>query len=153
MLPRKKRQPQRLVWKGGRIGGSPNRTMEGWARICRDAFCCNRLSSCLRRMRWSWTGQSGSGSYLSALTVGNSLLSQETAALLKYAQHPIASHFLDAALTSPSVPLKYRRRLISSFLGHFTSLAQDRLGSRVADTIWATADGYMRVSIEDNNSE
>ncbi|CAD6571315.1 MAG: Nucleolar protein 9 [Tremellales sp. Tagirdzhanova-0007] len=76
-----------------------------------------------------------------------SLLSQDKVTLIGYAQNPIASHFLDAALTSPSVPMKYRRRLISSFLGNYSLLAQDRLGSRVSDTIWAVSDGYMREKI------
>lgn len=82
-----------------------------------------------------------------------SLLAQDVNTLLGYACHPIASHFLDAALTSPAVPLKYRRRLISSFMGQFSTMLQDRLGSRVADTIWATADGYMRVSLRGHSWE
>jgi nucleolar protein 9 len=77
----------------------------------------------------------------------DSLLAQEVSTLLEYAKHSIASHFLDAALTSPSVLLRYRRQLISTFLGHYAELAQDRVGSRVADTIWAAADGYMREKI------
>ena len=77
----------------------------------------------------------------------HSLLSQHPSTLLAYAQNSVASHFLDAALTATSVPLKYRRKVITSFLGLLSQLAQDRLGSRVADTIWAGADGYMKVSL------
>jgi nucleolar protein 9 len=76
----------------------------------------------------------------------NSLLAQPAETLLEYASSTIASHFLDCVLTSEAVPPKHRRRLISAFLGHYRELAQDRMGSRVADTIWAKADGFMKVS-------
>ncbi|ORY23217.1 hypothetical protein BCR39DRAFT_549823 [Naematelia encephala] len=32
-------------------------------------------------------------------------------------------------------------------MGHYHTLAMDRMGSRVADTIWAASDGYMKEKI------
>lgn len=77
----------------------------------------------------------------------DSLLSQSSDTLLSYAASPIASRLLDKVLTAPAVQAKYRRRLMLSFMGQYEVLAQDRLGSRVADTVWATADGFMREKI------
>ncbi|GMK58968.1 hypothetical protein CspeluHIS016_0604100 [Cutaneotrichosporon spelunceum] len=76
----------------------------------------------------------------------DSLLSQPPATLLGYASSPVASHLLDRVFTA-AVPAKYRRRLMLSFMGQYEVLAQDRLGSRVADTVWAAADGFMREKI------
>jgi nucleolar protein 9 len=76
-----------------------------------------------------------------------SLLAQDVSLLLEYASSPVASHFLDAVLSSPAVSPKYRRKLLSAFMGHYRELAEDRMGSRVADTIWAKADGFMKVSL------
>jgi len=67
--------------------------------------------------------------------------------LLEYASSPIASHLLDAVLTSETVSPKHRRRLVAAFLGHYKTMAEDRMGSRVADTIWAKADGFMKVCL------
>lgn len=76
-----------------------------------------------------------------------SVLAQDVSLLLEYASSPIASHMLDAILTSPAVSPKYRRKLLMAFMGHYKELAEDRLGSRVADTIWAKADGFMKASL------
>lgn len=89
---------------------------------------------------------------LVALPTGNvpvldSLFAQPTDTLLSYAKSPIASHLLDKVLTSAAVPAKYRRKLYLAFVGRYAELADDRLGSRVADTVWDTADGFMREKI------
>ncbi|KAK4689724.1 nucleolar protein 9, partial [Tremellales sp. Uapishka_1] len=76
-----------------------------------------------------------------------SLLKQDATTLMAYAHHSIASHLLDKVLTAPTVPIKYKRRLINLFMGQFRQLAEDRMGSRVADTIWDKADGFMREKI------
>lgn len=69
--------------------------------------------------------------------------------LLVMAFSPISSHILDAALTSPNVDFKWRRKLLMAFMGHYLELAQDKLGSRVADTIWdRAADGFTKVSLK-----
>lgn len=76
-----------------------------------------------------------------------SLFAQPINALLAYASSPIASRLLDRVLLSANVPPKYKRKLPLAFVGHYLELASDRLGSRVADTIWATADGFLREKI------
>jgi hypothetical protein len=63
-----------------------------------------------------------------------------------YATNPISSRFLDAILTQPAVPSKYKRALMNKFMGRYKFLVEDRLGSRVGDTIWDHADGFMKVS-------
>jgi nucleolar protein 9 len=75
----------------------------------------------------------------------SSLLSQPVTTLLAYAKSPIASHLLDLVLTHSAVHPKYRRKLILAFLGKYRDLAEDRMGSRVADTIWDVADGFLKV--------
>ncbi|KAJ9125324.1 hypothetical protein QFC22_000281 [Naganishia vaughanmartiniae] len=81
-------------------------------------------------------------------TVLDSLSSLSAEELLAMAFSPISSHILDAALTSPGVEFKWRRKLLIAFMGHYLELAQDKLGSRVADTIWdRAADGFTREKI------
>ena len=66
------------------------------------------------------------------------------------ATSPISSHILDAALTNATVEFKWRRKLLMAFMGHYLELASDKLGSRVADTIWdRAADGFTKVRIAD----
>jgi nucleolar protein 9 len=50
-------------------------------------------------------------------------------------------------LTSPGVLPKFRRKLLLALIGSFPALAADKLGSRVADTAWAAADGFMKEKI------
>ena len=52
---------------------------------------------------------------------------------------------LDVALESSTVPLRSRKRLITSFIGQFHLLADDRIGSRVADRCLKAADPYLKV--------
>jgi nucleolar protein 9 len=62
-----------------------------------------------------------------------------------YATSPISSRFLDAVLTQAAVPSKYKRMLMNGFMGRYKFLVEDRMGSRVGDTIWDHADGFMKV--------
>ena len=66
---------------------------------------------------------------------------------MAYATNPIASRFLDAVLTAPieTVAPKWRKKLMMAFMGSYRELVQDRIGSRVGDTIWDVADGFMKV--------
>jgi nucleolar protein 9 len=75
------------------------------------------------------------------------LIDQETSTLVTYATNPIASRLLDIVLTSPSVPTKFRRRLISTLTPHLEDLLADKIGSRVAERIWESADGYTKEKI------
>lgn len=77
----------------------------------------------------------------------DSLVSIPMDMLLKYTSHPVASRVVDAALDSASVKPRDRRRLLMHFLGSYHHLADDRLGSRVADHCWAAADVYLKVRL------
>nr|ODO02798.1 hypothetical protein L204_01539 [Cryptococcus depauperatus CBS 7855] len=77
----------------------------------------------------------------------NSLTSLPTETLLAYAKSPIASRFLDRVFIESTVPLKYRKKLMLVFMKSYKELVQDKLGSRVVDTIWEKADGYMKEKI------
>ncbi|KAM6297249.1 nucleolar protein 9-like [Podargus strigoides] len=57
------------------------------------------------------------------------------------------SHVWDALLTSPTVPPRARRRLLRKLKGHLVSLACHRNGSRVLDTVWASASTPARTDI------
>lgn len=145
MRMRKRLQLQRLDMKGGRTVGRLKRKNQTSRQICRAVFYYKEWSAYRTVMRLFWIG----GSFLHQLACQSdySVLSQNISLLLEYASSPIASHFLDSILTSPAVSPKYRRKLLSAFLGHYKTLAEDRLGSRVADTIWAKADGFMKVCL------
>lgn len=67
--------------------------------------------------------------------------------LLNYARNSTTSHVFDAALDSPTVTIKQRRQLILRLLEYMHLLADDRIGSRVVDKCWATADIYLKVSV------
>lgn len=75
-----------------------------------------------------------------------SLASLPMEEVLALAHHPTSSRVLDVVLESPTVPPKARRRLITSFIGHFHTLVDDRIGSRVGDRCWDVSDPYLRVS-------
>jgi nucleolar protein 9 len=70
-----------------------------------------------------------------------SLSPEEVIAL---AHHPASSRVLDVYLESQTVPFKAKRQLVMSIIGHFHILADDRIGSRVADRCWAFADPYLK---------
>lgn len=74
-----------------------------------------------------------------------SLASLSLEDVMALAHHPTSSRVLDVVLESPTVPPRARRRLITSFIGHFHTLVDDRIGSRVGDRCWDTADPYLRV--------
>lgn len=56
-----------------------------------------------------------------------------------------ASRVLDVVLQSPSVPMKEKRKFVMNFIGHYHTLVDERIGSRVGDNCWAFADPYLRV--------
>jgi len=51
---------------------------------------------------------------------------------------------LDVLLTSPTTPPRALRSFIMSLLGHFHTIADDRIGSRVAERCFASADVYLK---------
>ncbi|GAA6032999.1 hypothetical protein JCM8097_000091 [Rhodosporidiobolus ruineniae] len=58
-----------------------------------------------------------------------------------------SSRVFDALLTSPTTPPRALRSFILSLIGHFPELADDRIGSRVAERAFATADPFLKDKI------
>ncbi|KZW04403.1 ARM repeat-containing protein [Exidia glandulosa HHB12029] len=77
--------------------------------------------------------------------VADSLLALEPSDLLDLAHHPVSSRVLDEAFSSPSHVL--RKKLVGKYIGHFHTLADDRIGSRVAERAWAAADTYLKEKV------
>ncbi|KAJ3571667.1 hypothetical protein NP233_g3597 [Leucocoprinus birnbaumii] len=66
---------------------------------------------------------------------------------IQLAQHSISSRIYDAVLSSATISSKSKRAFVMSFTGHYHQLADDRLGSRVADRCWDFADTYLKEKI------
>ncbi|KWU45137.1 hypothetical protein RHOSPDRAFT_28944 [Rhodotorula sp. JG-1b] len=67
--------------------------------------------------------------------------------LLAISRSATSSRVLDVLLTSPTVPPRGLRTFIMSLLGHYAVLADDRIGSRVAERCFASADVYLKDKI------
>lgn len=74
-----------------------------------------------------------------------SLVTVPVTYLLTLATNPISSRVLDKALSASSVAGKYKRKLIQRFMGHYHVLADDRIGSHVAERAWESADPFLKV--------
>ncbi|KAI6035570.1 armadillo-type protein [Pisolithus orientalis] len=81
------------------------------------------------------------------LTVVDSIGSLSVQDLLVLSHNATSSRILDAMLESPTVPFQAKRRLVTSMIGHYHELVDDRIGSRVGDRFWAFADPYLREKI------
>jgi len=81
-------------------------------------------------------------------SVTTSLLAMPIARLIVLASDPMASRVIDAFLEeeNKAVPYKDRRNFLRNLIGHYQTLADDRIGSRVAERCWAVADPFLRVS-------
>jgi len=77
----------------------------------------------------------------------DSILQLAFPVLQGYSRDPTSSRVLDALLSSPAVTAASRRKFLMSLLGHYHELADDRIGSRVAERCWATADVYLKDKI------
>lgn len=67
--------------------------------------------------------------------------------LLAISRSATSSRVLDVLLTASTVPPRALRTFILSLLGHFHTLADDRIGSRVAERCFASADVYLKDKI------
>ncbi|GAA5865536.1 hypothetical protein JCM3774_002043 [Rhodotorula dairenensis] len=67
--------------------------------------------------------------------------------LLAMTRSATSSRVFDVLLTSPTVPPRGLRTFIMSLLGHYAVLADDRIGSRVAERCFASADVYLKDKI------
>lgn len=75
-----------------------------------------------------------------------SLLALEPSALLAFACHPTSSRVIDAVFESSSaVSLRSKKKVVNTFVDQTYLLIDDRVGSRVADRLWAAADPYLKV--------
>lgn len=79
--------------------------------------------------------------------VVKSLIAMPIPRLIVLASDPMASRVIDAFLDeeNKAVPYKDRRTFLRNLIGHYTTLADDRIGSRVAERCWAVADPFLRV--------
>lgn len=68
--------------------------------------------------------------------------------VIRIAHNATSSRILDVLFESPTVPFKAKRRFVMSLIGHYHSLVDDRVGSRIVDRCWAFADPYLRVRVE-----
>lgn len=60
---------------------------------------------------------------------------------------PTSSRVLDSFLSSSTTPPSALRKFLMSLLGHYHTLADDRIGSRVVERCWAVADVYLKDKI------
>ncbi|GAA6021920.1 hypothetical protein JCM10207_002600 [Rhodosporidiobolus poonsookiae] len=67
--------------------------------------------------------------------------------LLPLTRSATSSRIFDALLTSPTTPPRALRAFILSLIGHFPQLADDRIGSRIAERAFATADPFLKDKI------
>jgi len=77
----------------------------------------------------------------------DSLTSLPVTELINLSRNSISSRVLDEFLDSKTVPQKAKRKFLLSLIGHYHELADDRIGSRVADRCWASADPYLKEKI------
>ncbi|KAG0150302.1 hypothetical protein CROQUDRAFT_38451 [Cronartium quercuum f. sp. fusiforme G11] len=80
-------------------------------------------------------------------SIVNGLLALPLSVTICLSRDPIASRALDIILESSTVPPISRRQFITRFIGHYHRLADDRVGSRVAELCWAVADVYTKEKI------
>ncbi|KAF8556263.1 ARM repeat-containing protein [Imleria badia] len=67
--------------------------------------------------------------------------------VVRIAHNATSSRVLDVLFESPTVSFKAKRRFVMSLIGHYHSLVDDRIGSRIGDRCWAFADTYLREKI------
>ncbi|KAK4046586.1 Nucleolar protein 9 [Microbotryomycetes sp. JL201] len=67
--------------------------------------------------------------------------------ILPMTRDATASRVIDSLLTSTSTPPRARRAFLQSLIGHYHTIADDRIGSRVAERCWSTADAYLKDKI------
>ena len=142
----RRRQLQLLpAVRHGRTGAMLDKRKVDSSRTSRAVCCYNRSSRYQHRDPSLFL--TGEYSSRKPLTLANlSLLAQDAETLLGYGTSPIGSRLLDAVLEAPSVPMKYKRKLMIAFVSHYTTLATDRIGSRVVERLWDGADLYLKVS-------
>lgn len=59
----------------------------------------------------------------------------------------VASRFMEALFTSNEVGLKIKRKIMMTFVGHYTRLASNKNGGHIVDAIWKLADVDLKTKI------
>jgi nucleolar protein 9 len=67
--------------------------------------------------------------------------------IISLTRDPTSSRILDVLLTSPSTTPLQRRAFLLSLIGHYHTIADDRLGSRIAERCWESADVFLKEKI------
>lgn len=67
--------------------------------------------------------------------------------LMRIAHNATGSRVLDVLFDSSTVSFKAKRQFVTSLIGQYHSLVDDRIGSRIGDRCWAFADPYLRVRL------
>ncbi|KAG8745782.1 Nucleolar protein 9 [Ceratobasidium sp. 414] len=80
-------------------------------------------------------------------TIVQSIQAQGVEKLIAISRNPISSRVLDVFLESPSVQTRDKRNFLLSLMGHYHTLVDDRIGSRIGDRCWQCADPYLKERI------
>ncbi|KAH0845909.1 hypothetical protein AYO21_07008 [Fonsecaea monophora] len=73
--------------------------------------------------------------------VQNSMLALDVKVLMAMSRDPASSRVIQSALSPTESNMQFRREFVPRFYGHIGELAQDLVGSYVADTLWSATDG------------
>jgi nucleolar protein 9 len=77
----------------------------------------------------------------------DSYFAQKDELMFSWTLDPVGSHVIEAFLTSPTVNLKVKRKILRSFLGKYHTMALDRFGGHTVDKCWAVSDIEMKEKI------
>ncbi|KAF9414504.1 Nucleolar protein 9 [Podila epigama] len=77
----------------------------------------------------------------------DSYFAQKEELMYAWTMDPTGSHVIEAFLTSPTLNLKVKRKILKSFLGKYHSMALDRYGGHTVDKCWAVSDIEMKEKI------
>ncbi|KAF9921745.1 Nucleolar protein 9 [Linnemannia zychae] len=79
--------------------------------------------------------------------VVDSYFAQKEELMYAWTMDPVGSHVIEAFLTSPTLNLKVKRKILKSFLGKYHMMAKDRYGGHTVDKCWAVSDIEMKEKI------
>ncbi|KAG0218462.1 armadillo-type protein [Mortierella sp. GBAus27b] len=77
----------------------------------------------------------------------DSYFAQKDELMFSWTLDPVGSHVIEAFLTSPTINLKVKRKILRSFLGKYHTMALDRFGGHTVDKCWAVSDIEMKEKI------
>ncbi|KAL5039671.1 hypothetical protein BDV3_002764 [Batrachochytrium dendrobatidis] len=83
----------------------------------------------------------------------DSILSISKQDMLKWISDPISSRVIESILSSATIAVKFKRRLIRIFFGSFVDLSIDKYGSHFVDKCWAVASLDARQTIVEELAE